>query len=392
MANHFAVTNGGSIIVFNPENQRSRTAIVEISDTVLDFASIISRNIINELEFNGIELLLLPTTSGVPPMPQEQPYMPPPVPQEQPYMSPPVPQEQPYMRPPVFQKKSFMPPPVPQEKPIIPPSMQILLPKEPPQASSTITQGLKTTKLKPKKSNITSPKEGKHEARTSKPREFSPLPTRPEGLHINSPKAKQPNKIPSNSKEFSPLPFSSPGGFQTTLPKTEKLPITSFKAGEQNIVPSKSREMTALPSKPAILQSVAPNLNKIKDLPSKSQESQTAQKTMEPTQIPLGLKEKYEGLIELEKKLEKLPEIELEKSSLSLKPPNHKIDPKAQQQLQQLKNDITEINRTSEKIENELLNEKMSSIEYWKKKKELDEIMESSIKKLKRFQKQYNLK
>jgi len=62
-ANKLGVKNGSSIEVLNPDNAKTSTAEVEISNMVLDFAGQVSKNIIDKLEFKGVELLLRPISS-----------------------------------------------------------------------------------------------------------------------------------------------------------------------------------------------------------------------------------------------------------------------------------------------------------------------------------------
>jgi hypothetical protein len=68
-ANKLNVSNGASIEVENPDNGMKTTAVVEISNMVLDFAAQISKNIVDSLEFSGVELILRPVSSSglVPP-------------------------------------------------------------------------------------------------------------------------------------------------------------------------------------------------------------------------------------------------------------------------------------------------------------------------------------
>ncbi|GAG22061.1 unnamed protein product, partial [marine sediment metagenome] len=62
-ATKLGVINGASIEVLNPDNAKTTTAEVEISNMVLDFAGQVSKNIIDNLEFKGVELLLRPMSS-----------------------------------------------------------------------------------------------------------------------------------------------------------------------------------------------------------------------------------------------------------------------------------------------------------------------------------------
>ncbi|MHA1658519.1 MAG: VWA domain-containing protein [Promethearchaeota archaeon] len=55
------VQNGNHVEIFNPDNNKTFNAIVEISDAVLDFTGQFSKNIIEELEFIGVELIVRPS-------------------------------------------------------------------------------------------------------------------------------------------------------------------------------------------------------------------------------------------------------------------------------------------------------------------------------------------
>ncbi len=116
-ANKLGVQNGGSITVFNPENQSSKIAVVEIIDTELDFSASISRNIINELGFSGAELILRPAAGGAPAMPTAKPSIAvtdlpiTPVPSFQPRSTPAQPQQAqvPQAQPSISQTVSYKP-------------------------------------------------------------------------------------------------------------------------------------------------------------------------------------------------------------------------------------------------------------------------------------------
>lgn len=76
--------NGASVEVENPDNKKKYNAKIEISSMVLDFAAQISKNVIDNLEFSGVELILRPVSSTglvapklhipkVPPVPTKPP-------------------------------------------------------------------------------------------------------------------------------------------------------------------------------------------------------------------------------------------------------------------------------------------------------------------------------
>jgi hypothetical protein len=62
-ADKLGVKNGNSIELENPDNMKKTTATVEISNMVLDFAGQVSRNLIDILEFTGVELIIRPISS-----------------------------------------------------------------------------------------------------------------------------------------------------------------------------------------------------------------------------------------------------------------------------------------------------------------------------------------
>ncbi|MHA1486017.1 MAG: hypothetical protein ACTSSC_02470 [Promethearchaeota archaeon] len=62
-ATKLGIKNGDSIEVLNLDNDKTTTAVVEISNMVLDFAGQVSKDIVDLLEFKGVELLLRPISS-----------------------------------------------------------------------------------------------------------------------------------------------------------------------------------------------------------------------------------------------------------------------------------------------------------------------------------------
>ena len=59
-ADTLGIKNGASIEVINIDNNLKKTAKIEISDVVLDFAGQFSKNILDTLEFTGVELIIRP--------------------------------------------------------------------------------------------------------------------------------------------------------------------------------------------------------------------------------------------------------------------------------------------------------------------------------------------
>ena len=85
-ATKLGIKNGDSIEVLNLDNDKTTTAVVEISNMVLDFAGQVSKDIVDSLEFKGVELLLRPLSSKklltpkvqMPKVPSVKPVAPPP--------------------------------------------------------------------------------------------------------------------------------------------------------------------------------------------------------------------------------------------------------------------------------------------------------------------------
>jgi len=59
-ADKLGIKNGSSIEVHNLDNGKNTTATIEISNMVLDFAGQVSKNIVDSLDFMGVELILRP--------------------------------------------------------------------------------------------------------------------------------------------------------------------------------------------------------------------------------------------------------------------------------------------------------------------------------------------
>jgi len=62
-ATKLGLINGAPVEVENPDNKRKYNAKIEISSMVLDFAAQISKNVIDNLDFSGVELILRPVSS-----------------------------------------------------------------------------------------------------------------------------------------------------------------------------------------------------------------------------------------------------------------------------------------------------------------------------------------
>jgi hypothetical protein len=130
-ANKLSVSNGASIEVENPDNGIKTTAVVEISNMVLDFAAQISKNIVDSLEFSGVELILRPvSSSGLAPPKLHIPKVPAPRPT-------PTPQSEPQGQPVSDSSLTPLPRPPPQMTPSkpIPQPTPAPLPQKPPAPS-----------------------------------------------------------------------------------------------------------------------------------------------------------------------------------------------------------------------------------------------------------------
>ncbi|MCK4369522.1 MAG: hypothetical protein KAW03_00515, partial [Candidatus Lokiarchaeota archaeon] len=158
-ANKLGVKDGDSIEVLNIENNLKKTAKVEISDTILDFAGQFAKNILDDLQFSGVELSVRPSSGAakltptlrVPKVPTPQPTPPSePIPEStpgptlSPLPTPPAPQPtptptpalQPTYTPTPPPQPSLTPPPtpIPQPTPAPTPTQPLLspLPSKPP--------------------------------------------------------------------------------------------------------------------------------------------------------------------------------------------------------------------------------------------------------------------
>ncbi|MFX1287906.1 MAG: VWA domain-containing protein, partial [Promethearchaeota archaeon] len=157
-ADKLGIKNGSSIEVHNPDNGKKATAVIEISNMVLDFAGQISKNIIDSLDFMGIELVLRPmsaagsgppslqspkfpnTTSATPPATSPPKTNLTPLPTKPIDLTPskPVPQPLPISPPPSTPQPvpGLVPLPTEQPKPTPPPQ---LIPKQKPPLAQTST-------------------------------------------------------------------------------------------------------------------------------------------------------------------------------------------------------------------------------------------------------------
>ncbi|MFX0026290.1 MAG: VWA domain-containing protein [Candidatus Hermodarchaeota archaeon] len=148
-ATKLGISSGASVEIENPDNNTKTTGTVEISNMVLDFAAQISKNIVDQLQFSGVELIIrpmsrtglvtpklqIPKVPAPQPTPQQQPQTPPgltplptppPKPTPQPIPSP-TPAPQPTYTPPPqptpAPQPTYTPPPQPTPAPTPPPSI-----------------------------------------------------------------------------------------------------------------------------------------------------------------------------------------------------------------------------------------------------------------------------
>ena len=122
-ATKLGVKNGDSIEVLNIDNNLKKNATVEISDTILDFAGQFAKNLLDDLQFSGVELTIRPVSAAttltptlrVPKIPITQPT-PPPEPITQP-TPPPEPISQPTPPPQPTPQPTLSPLPIPPSEP-----------------------------------------------------------------------------------------------------------------------------------------------------------------------------------------------------------------------------------------------------------------------------------
>ncbi|MFX1326814.1 MAG: VWA domain-containing protein [Promethearchaeota archaeon] len=132
-ADKLGIKSGDSVEIINFDNNLKRTSTVEISNTVLDFAGQFAKNLLDDLQFSGVELTVRPVSEAakitptikIPkiPTPQPSPTPPPKETTMSPLPSPPpAPAPQPIPTP--------TPQPIP--APIPQPSLRAPLPTRPP--------------------------------------------------------------------------------------------------------------------------------------------------------------------------------------------------------------------------------------------------------------------
>ena len=169
-ADKLKIKNGSSIEVHNPDNGKKTTAVIEVSNMVLDFAGQVSKNIVDSLDFMGVELILRPMSSTglvtpkiqapkVPkpavapqptltPLPTKPPQLAPSRPTTQPLPGPTSPQPVPGHVPLPTQQPKPTPPPQPIPKQA-PPPVQTPTPTPPPQPTIAPMPQLSPTPAQP---------------------------------------------------------------------------------------------------------------------------------------------------------------------------------------------------------------------------------------------------
>ncbi len=122
-ANKLGVKNGDSIEVLNVDNNLKKTATLKISDSVLDFAGQFSKNLIDDLQFSGVELTIRPIGASTKSGPSlKVPKIPTPIPTSK-VTSEPVskPSSQPSLSPLPTVSPSSVPQPTPTPQPTLTP-------------------------------------------------------------------------------------------------------------------------------------------------------------------------------------------------------------------------------------------------------------------------------
>jgi len=154
-ATKLGVKNGDSIEVLNIDNNLKKTATVEISDTILDFAGQFAKNILDDLQFSGVELTIRPISAAaaltptlrIPKVPTPQP-IPPSETTPEPTLSPlptPPPSPTPEIAPTPAPQPISSPIPVPQPTPPPP----TLIPQPTPSPTSTPQPSLSPLPTRP---------------------------------------------------------------------------------------------------------------------------------------------------------------------------------------------------------------------------------------------------
>ncbi|MFX1417560.1 MAG: VWA domain-containing protein [Promethearchaeota archaeon] len=144
-ASKLGVKNGATVEILNLDNNLKKIAFVEISDSVLDFAGQFSKNLLDDLQFSGVELTVRPASSAatltptlkIPKVPASQPVSSPiskPTPAPESSLSPlPSPPPSPAPQPIPTPQPSLTPPPTPTPQPTPAPQPSLSpLPSRPP--------------------------------------------------------------------------------------------------------------------------------------------------------------------------------------------------------------------------------------------------------------------
>ncbi|MHA2131182.1 MAG: hypothetical protein ACW99L_14545, partial [Promethearchaeota archaeon] len=176
-ADKLGLKNGDSIEAINTDNNLKKVAILKISNDMLDFAGQFAKNILEELQFSGVELTIrpisTPTASSTPKV--KTPKVPTtktlPTPEKPPGLSP-----LPTLPPQPTPSTQTMPSPTPTPQPIIQPAPQpIAQPAPTPQLTPTPQPSLSPPPSRP----LQAPPEVKQFSATAQPQIEPTIPLDP---------------------------------------------------------------------------------------------------------------------------------------------------------------------------------------------------------------------
>ncbi|MFX0041957.1 MAG: VWA domain-containing protein [Candidatus Hodarchaeota archaeon] len=182
-ADKLGVKNGGSVEVVNPDNNLKKTATIEISDMVLDFAGQVAKNILEDLQFSGVELAIRPLITAAPltptlKIPKVPAPKPTPTPQPtQPSTLSPLPTPPPSVTPspqPIPEPTLIPTPPQPTITPQPAPMPQFKPPPQPTPTPQPSLSPLPTPPLQPSPTQLTQPIIGQPSMESAAPAEPYP--------------------------------------------------------------------------------------------------------------------------------------------------------------------------------------------------------------------------
>ncbi|MFW9875248.1 MAG: VWA domain-containing protein [Candidatus Thorarchaeota archaeon] len=120
-ADKLGVKKGDSVEVINSDNNLKKLAVIEISNEMLDFAGQFAKNILEDLQFSGVELTVRPASAAVSLTPKVQV---PKVPTQQPTPAPPEPSRLSPLPTPPPAHETTPPQPKPTPRPVPAPQIQ----------------------------------------------------------------------------------------------------------------------------------------------------------------------------------------------------------------------------------------------------------------------------